>query len=1028
MYIYHYMYSVTEHDLIKYVYSTHDVSIKKSNTTNAFQSTNTFQCFNNNINQYNQQQRSQTNRNVTLNVHNKIRQTVTPMIQLKQSFSLGLLHNSDEPISNYFRIKSRSLSGAEHFCEDWFTNFQNHKAYKVLPAQKKKKIEMQFSLQQTPILKSRESNERFLSNSPTLLSNENSSIVATTINNNKPQQKRKPIEEINEPFNSKQIQFLHTILTDEGLIASEMDEATINTIITSITYIRVRQNVVIFTRDNDTDNIYYIIDRGKLEYDIDGEVYELSKHECIGTRALIKNSTTKCYLKASERSYLYRLPIEKYKTIAQDFMDKQLEERRQYISNTFFFGNLSKERIESLANKAVKQKYFLRTELIKEDRYSQYIYIIIKGSIICTKGDIVVRKLTRGDLFGEICLFNQIESLYGYTCEAESEILVLYHDDIVNSLGKDAIRDLVFSIFTKAIKESDTLNKVFKDEMYLKLFNCFQLKFYFNDIIHLTSQKKIIIIISGTAFKTKFQLKEFYNLYQKKQINKKNILLKGKAFIDSITTSNDIDYNILGDECIVFESEWDVIVKTFTTPELYTLFSLLKYIPLFKIHNDYVNFQIVNNIKIETYQDGKVLLKNGPSSDKFFIIKTGKVLVYSNDSIIKTLDKNKSFGDITSESREYTRHADFISSGKVECYVIEKTTYEQLVVNNDQVYNSVKELMVMNHLTISLENLYYIKELGHGAYGKVYLVHDHKHFYAMKTAEIEAINEKKEMAEMYINEKQIMSEINHPFIVNLYNTYKTRRYLYFLMEHVDGQSLKSIINHNKKNDIHSNNNNNINNLNEVWFYGAILFSVLSYLQSNKIIHRDLKPENILIQNNGYLKVIDFGIAKKLTNDKDHASTIIGSVYYMSPEVILGKNYNYSVDYWSVGIILYEIFYGQVPFGYGVKEPQLVYKEITEKKLVLQTEPKNNNEFNAMIKGLLNKNPNKRISSLQKVKSLGFYSGFDFDKIYKMKIEPPRKIEPKINEDDLLNVSLTFMNFMKNNVSSSSNELYNFIKK
>lgn len=903
----------------------------------------------------------------------------------------------------------------------------------MLPTQKKKKREVQFSLQQTPVLKSNESNERFLSNSPTLLSNENSSVLTNT--NNK--QKRKPIEEINEPFKSRQIQFLNTVLTDEGLIAAEMDEATINTIINSITYIRVRQNVVIFTRDNDTDNIYYIIDRGKLEYDIDGEVYELSKHECIGTRALIKNSTTKCYLKASERCYLYRLPIEKYKTIAQDFMDKQLEERRRYISNTFFFGNLSKAVIDSLANKAVKQKYFLRTELIKEDRCSQYIYIIIKGSIICTKGEIVVRKLTCGDLFGEICLFNQIESLYGYTCEAESEVLVLYHDDIINSLGKDAIRDLVFSVFAQAIKDNDKLSKVFKDETHLKLFNCFQLKFYFNDVIHSTAQKKVLIIISGTAFKTKFQLKEFHNLYQKKQINKKNILLKGKAFIDSIMTSNDIDYNILGDECIVFESEWNVIVKAFTTPELYTLFSLLKYIPLFKIHNDYVNFQIVNTVKIETFQDNKVLLKNGPSSNKFFIIKSGKVLVYSNDSVIKTLDKNKSFGDITSESRDYTRHADFISSGKVECYVVDKTTYEQLVVNNDQVYNSVKELMVMNHLTISLENLYYIKELGHGAYGKVYLVHDHKHFYAMKTAEIEAINEKKEMAEMYINEKQIMSEISHPFIVNLYNTYKTRRYLYFLMELVDGQSLKSIIKYNKKTDTHNNNsssnnnnsssNNNSTNLNEVWFYGAILFSVLSYLQSNKIIHRDLKPENILIQNNGYLKVIDFGVAKKLTSDKDYASTVIGSVYYMSPEVILGKNYNYSVDYWSVGIILYEIFYGQVPFGYGVKDPQTVYKEITEKKLVLHGEAKTTSDFNAMIKGLLNKNPNKRISSLQKVKSLGFYSGFDFDKIYKMKLEPPRRIDPKINEDDLHNVSLTFMNFMRNNVSSSSNDLDNFMK-
>ena len=107
----------------------------------------------------------------------------------------------------------------------------------------------------------------------------------------------------------------------------------------------------------------------------------------------------------------------------------------------------------------------------------------------------------------------------------------------------------------------------------------------------------------------------------------------------------------------------------------------------------------------------------------------------------------------------------------------------------------------MNDVTISLESLYYIRELGCGAYGKVYLVHDQRRFYAMKTAEIQAMSEKKEMAQMYINEKSIMSSISHPFVLQLHNTFKTREYIFFLMEYVDGESLRAFLEQKQKNEL-----------------------------------------------------------------------------------------------------------------------------------------------------------------------------------------------------------------------------------
>lgn len=941
-------------------------------------------------------------------IMNKIKQKQENQNQRRKSFSISM--NVENP--SYVRHKSRSLSTfGVGLPSDALINFQNKKAYKNLPSNQQKKGEQ------------KKNSIVALQKSLSIMSNDDANTANSLVSPE--HKKRKPIEIIDEPFSEKQLNVLRNILTQEGLISEEMDDSTINMIINTISYIRVKQNVTIFTRDNTTDNIYYIIEKGKLEYQIDGEVYELSKYGGIGTRALIKYSKEKCVLKASERCYLFCLPIEKYKTIAQDFVDKQLEEKTEYLKRYFFFKGLdNKELLTNLAKASTKIKYKQRVVLFQEDKYTNCLYYIIEGEVKCTKGDMVVKKVSQGDMFGEIGLFNQIESVYAYTVEPESVLLMIKYESFISVFGDGAIRNIVYYIFSNAIAENDKLSKFFtKGEKLDKLFNVFQLKFYFNDTVQLSNEKKIIIPISGTVFKSKYQVKELRSIYQKINFANESVIPKGKAFMESVTSYNELPFNILGDECVVFEADWENVEKSMPKPpnsdlNLVSQIALIKNHPLFKYLSAFKIFQLANSIHIEKYKSGQIILKDGPNSEKFFIIKSGVVHITISKVIVKILDKNHTFGDISSQIGEYSRKADFVAFGRVECYIIDKEIYEEIVDNDNQVLKPLKQLLVMNDLTISLENLYFIREIGCGAYGKVYLVHDQKKFYAMKTAEIQVMSQKKEMAQLYINEKSIMSSIEYPFVVQLHNTFKTRDYIFFLMEYVDGESLRTFLDNKTKNDLR--------NLEEVRFFGAILFNVLNYLQKNRIIHRDLKPDNLLIESNGYLKVIDFGVATNLAN-KDYTSTFIGTAYYISPEVILGKNYNFSVDYWAVGVILYEIFYGRVPFGFGLKEPNQIYKEITEKKIVLPSDPKNT-DFNALIKLILNKNPNKRITAYNKIKTLPFFEGFDFEALIKMKVEPPYKPEGKLKDKDLLNIDIPFTHFMRNNIYSSSNELDELLKR
>ena len=142
---------------------------------------------------------------------------------------------------------------------------------------------------------------------------------------------------------------------------------------------------------------------------------------------------------------------------------------------------------------------------------------------------------------------------------------------------------------------------------------------------------------------------------------------------------------------------------------------------------------------------------------------------------------------------------------------------------------------------------------------------------------------------------------------------------------------------------------------------------------------------------------------------------------MAPEIILGKSYGLSSEYWSVGIILYELFYGKVPFGIDVTDTKEIFSEITEKKLVFPSDPKNG-DVNKLIKHLLYKNPLKRTCSFTDVKEHDVFKDVDFESISKKEIIPKYIPQRKVSDELLKNTNVLFYQNIVNNLFSSSVEL------
>ena len=440
-----------------------------------------------------------------------------------------------------------------------------------------------------------------------------------------------------------------------------------------------------------------------------------------------------------------------------------------------------------------------------------------------------------------------------------------------------------------------------------EFFSLFSLKYYFKDSVCSKEAKKMGLVISGRLIKQKG--------YDKIIIGPGEIF--GISIIDEV---EGIDYIFSENECVVIEVYWSDLLKCLKCPEsnmsLSEKIRMIKDTKIFSHLSDWKLFRLAENLNLENYRDKDIVAKEACIIDKFYLIKSGKANLLINNTIIKEMEKGEYFGEI-SGYRLNSRPATLIANGRVEFYVIEKKIYEEIIEEKHLVV--CKKSINLMDMNITLDNLYFVKSLGHGSFGKVFKVHNGKNFFAAKVAEIKTCNKNK-LSKYFVNEKDLMASIDHPFIVKIANTLKNKEHIFIMMECIDGITMAQYL---------SNPNRIKKDVYEVQFYGGILLAIVHYLQRVRVIHRDIKPLNCMIDQSGYLKLIDFGVAKDMIG-RDHTTTLVGTSYYMAPEVIHGKGYSFSADYWSIGVLMYEMFYGCLPFGNTSMGVYEVYSEIAEK--------------------------------------------------------------------------------------------------
>ncbi|KAM3913472.1 cGMP-dependent protein kinase 2-like [Leptodactylus fuscus] len=456
-------------------------------------------------------------------------------------------------------------------------------------------------------------------------------------------------------------------------------------------------------------------------------------------------------------------------------------------------------------------------------------------------------------------------------------------------------------------------------------------------------------------------------------------------------------------------------------------FSFLRSVSLLKDLPEEKLSKIVDCLEVDFYDKGDYIIREGEEGNTFFIIAKGKVCVTqavegsTEPQEIKSLGVGDYFGEKALISED-VRSANIVAEeDDTQCLVIDRDTFNQMVGTYQELQTYLREYvfqLALNdhdrrnarrkslHHSVSRDNsevnqlrelvsrfsstspfryLDVITTLGTGGFGRVELVKlkDEDMTFALKCIKKKHIVDTHQQEHVYW-EKNILQQINCPFIIRLYRTFRDAKYVYMLLEVCLGGELWTILR----------DTGSFEEGTARFCIGCVL-EAFDYLHNRGIVYRDLKPENLLLDSEGYIKMVDFGFAKKIGPGKK-TWTFCGTPEYVAPEIIMNRGHDFGADYWSLGILIYELLTGSPPFS-GT-DPIKIYNMVLKGIEKVDFPHRIGRRSEDLIRRLCRINPAERLGNrkngISDIRKHKWFQGFNWDGLRNRKLLSPLKREIK----------------------------------
>uniref|UniRef100_A0A7N8X6V6 Protein kinase C n=1 Tax=Mastacembelus armatus TaxID=205130 RepID=A0A7N8X6V6_9TELE len=292
----------------------------------------------------------------------------------------------------------------------------------------------------------------------------------------------------------------------------------------------------------------------------------------------------------------------------------------------------------------------------------------------------------------------------------------------------------------------------------------------------------------------------------------------------------------------------------------------------------------------------------------------------------------------------------------------------------------------ITHLTkINVDNFIFHKVLGKGSFGKVLLAElkGCGEYFAVKALKKDVVLMDDDVECTMVEKRVLALAWENPFLTHLYSTFQTKEHLFFVMEYLNGGDLMFHIQDKGRFELY-----------RAMFYSAEIVCGLQFLHSKGIIYRDLKLDNVMLDHEGHIKIADFGMCKENVFGENRATTFCGTPDYIAPEILLGQKYSFSVDWWSFGVLLYEMLVGQSPF-HGDDEDEL-FESI---RMDTPHYPRwINKEAKDLLERLFERDPSRRLGVVGNIRLHPFFKTITWQALENREVEPPFKPKVKAPND------------------------------
>ena len=711
----------------------------------------------------------------------------------------------------------------------------------------------------------------------------------------------------------------------------------------------------------DRGNFFYVLMTGSCKIFKNGnEIMTAKPGYSFGELALLTSSIRKSTVKSVSECTLYAIDKRNFKSLMSLVQERSEDSFNSLLNVSPFFSAMNSQSKKKLFDISFLCKYLKGESLCNEGDESYFVYFLKIGIIDFVINKKIVATIEENRLFGERSLIKPKDNTRSASlvCKEDCEIYLIYIEGLIEILGQDYRRVVLKNIVLNCLL-NERLFKALPSDYINQIVECFTFNDFEPGSVVLESgselEDSVIVVCYGviSSMSKSFPSYTFIGLKNSNHLKvgtgkfrSESFTVVGRVSIEKI--SKIISYE--GNNLIMF---------------IHKLADLKKI--RFLHHLEYKELQYISeHICKHEFSKGETIYSSDTIDDNIYVVDQGSVGIYESDIFNFRYDKNSVFGEGCIIDGVRRNSAKALTN--VSCLVLNKEKIQNLL--NDNMLNYIHTIHKISS-SFELDKVRFSNCFDQLKDRDLFLsLNINTELYMMS----EVIYKKKihdqDQFQLVLNQKCVVSQIDHPHIPRFIRDLSDNKFIYFFYEFFDFIYTRDLT----KSKLSE-------KASKFLFFN--LLSCLVYLHDKGILHRDVCPENLWIDNLGYLKLTGFRYSKQCSRSYTVLDT---NVAYKAKEVVLGKAYTKESEYWSAGVVLYELIHGKLPFDIGNEDgyTEIVSKIVNFKRLKFKKNV--SNDCKNVLNGILEGNPDKRIR-LEDLVKCHWSRGISVDDIYHMNLKP-----------------------------------------